>query len=387
MHYQPSVGQTDRHMTSRNLLKRPDEMSEADWAGWTRMRASKPSLQSPYFHPDYTKLLSELRPDVRIICQYGPDGAPTAFLPLQGQRFARPVGAPMSDYHGIITSDDTLTYDALLTGSDIGAFHFSCATDPSRLRATQILSKTETAAIDIDTTADEWRAARDGSYRRHLKSNRRRTRKSEEDIGPRRVELYSRDIDVYQTLIAWKREKFTQTGKYDVLSADWTQDLIRTLWERGQKANLRCDMHALYFGDRLAAIDLGLSDGTVFHSWMVAYDDALSEYAPGIQLLEALIDSSQETGYRRIDMGEGLDGYKRHYASASADVVTGFVPLSGAAGRLSRIYAATERWGVGRLKDAPGKLRRRYSQIAACEDDLSGRTRHMFAALIKAGRN
>lgn len=375
-----------KHNLPRTLVQQPSQMSETDWSAWLDMRASNPDLRSPYFHPDYTRLLSELRPDVRIACQYDPDGAPTAFLPIQGQRFARPVGAPMSDYHAIITDHDDITYDSLLSDSGIGAYHYSCATDVERLRAPQILSTSVTAAIDIPTSAEEWRAERDGSYRRHLKSNRRRTRKAEDNIGPKRIELFSRDIDVYASLLKWKREKFIQTGKYDVLSADWTQALIRTLWERGAKAGLRCDMHALYFGDKLAAIDLGLSDGDVFHSWMVAYNDELSEYAPGIQLLEGLIDATPETGYRRIDMGEGLDGYKRHYASASRDVATGLVPLSGAAGRLSRIYAATERWGVGPLKDAPGKLRRRYSQIAACEDDTGGRVRHMIAAFKSSGR-
>lgn len=377
------MGQTDRHTLPHKLVQRVSEMSETDWSAWSRMRADNASLRSPYFHPDYARLLADLRPDVRVLCQYDAAGEPTAFLPLQGQRFARPVGAPMSDYHGIITNDKAITYDSLLSGSGIGAFHYSCAVDTTRLRQSQILSAAQTAAINVDTTPQDWRAARDGSYRRHLKSNRRRTRKAEEVFGPRRIEIFSRDIDVYRTLIEWKRDKFAQTGKYDVLSADWTQDLIRTLWERGPKSDLRCDMHALYFGDRLAAIDLGLSDGNVFHSWMVAYDDALSEYGPGIQLLEGLIDETGITGYRCIDMGEGLDGYKRHYASASVDVVSGFVPIAGAAGRLSRIYAATERWGVGRLKDAPGKLRRRYSQIAACEDGFTGRTRHMLAAFRK----
>lgn len=362
-------------------------MTESDWAAWTRMRASNSDLKSPYFHPDYTRLLSELRPDVRIVCQYDPDGRPLAFLPIQGQRFARPVGAPMSDYHAIITDDANITYQSLLSNTDIGAYHFSCATDPQKLRMTQILSTSQTAAIDIETTAEDWRSARDGSYRRHLKSNRRRTRKAEDAYGPKQIKTFSRDIDVYTTLVKWKREKFSQTGKYDVLSADWTQGLIRRLWERGPTSDLRCDMHALYFGDRLAAIDLGLSDGDVFHSWMVAYDDALAEFGPGIQLLEGLIDASLETGYKRIDMGEGLDGYKRHYSSASTDVVSGLVAFSGAAGRLSRIYAATERWGVENLKDAPGKLRRRYSQIAACEDGKANRVKHMLAAVLSSQRH
>lgn len=378
--------QGTKQNVTRTQVLRADQMTESAWSAWADMRANNAALRSPYFHPDYTRLLAELRPDVRIICQYDAEGTPTAFLPVQGQRFARPVGAPMSDYHAIITRSDDVTYDSVLSSSGIGAYHYSCAVDVKRLSTAQILSTTETAAIDIDGTAEDWRKDRDGSYRRHLKSNRRRTRKAEEQIGEKRIELFSRDIDVYSTLLTWKREKFAQTGKYDVLSSNWTQDLIRKLWERGPKAALRCDMHALYFGDQLAAIDLGLSDGDVFHSWMVAYNDELSEYAPGIQLLEALIDASETTMYRRIDMGEGLDGYKRHYASASQIVATGLVPISGAAGRLSRIYAATERWGVGHLKDAPGKLRRRYSQIAACEDKAGGRVRHMLAAFATAGR-
>jgi CelD/BcsL family acetyltransferase involved in cellulose biosynthesis len=376
-----------RHKLPKTIVQNPSQMSETDWTTWATIQSRSPELQSPYFHPDYTKLLSELRPDVRIVCQYDETGKPIAFLPIQGKRFARPVGAPMSDYHAIITDQEDVTYDSLLSASGIGAYHFSCATDVTRLRLPQILARNETAAIDIKTTAEDWRAARDGSYRRHLKSNRRRSRKAEESIGPKRVELFSRDIDVYAALLTWKRKKFAQTGKYDVLSAEWTQSLIRRLWEQGPKAGLRCDMHALYFGDRLAAIDLGLSDGKTFHSWMVAYDDELSEYAPGIQLLESLIDATPETGYRHIDMGEGIDGYKRHYASASRPVVSGLVPLSGAAGRLSRIYAAAERWGVGPLKDAPGKLRRRYTQIAACEDGTGGRVRHMIAAFASTSRS
>jgi len=373
--------------SNRHIVQSVDSLTDADWTAWKTMRAANSALISPYFHPDYTRLLSELRPDVSIASFYDIDGKPLAFLPIQGKRFARPVGAPMSDYHGLITDRSELTYETCLEGTNIGALHVSHITDPDRLRATQILSQEETACFVIEETVDAWRESKDSSYRRHLKSNRRRIRKASEAIGEPRIALFSRDIDVYQTLLDWKRAKFSDTGKYDVLSAEWTQSLIRKLWERGQHADLRCDMHALYFGDRLAAIDLGLSDGVTFHSWMVAYDDDLSEYAPGIQLLEKLIDATPDTGYSRYDLGAGLGGYKRHYATHASVVMGGFVPLSGAAGRLSRVYAATEKWGEKALRDVPGKLRRRYSQIAACEDGLSGRTRHMMAAFGHALRN
>ena len=140
-------------------------------------------------------------------------------------------------------------------------------------------------------------------------------------------------------------------------------------------------MQALYFGDRLAAIDMGLTDGDTFHSWIVAYDGELHSYAPGIQLLEGLIDESQSLGYTRIDLGVGTDGYKRHYATENIKTGTGFIAAQGSAATLSNLYSKAERFGQKALKDAPGKLRRRYTQIAACEDSVSGRAKAMFDAV------
>ena len=366
------------------VIKPAKAMTESDWAAWAQMREDNPALLSPYFHPDYTRLIATMRDDVRIICAYR-GREPLAFLPIQGERFARPVGAPMSDYHGII-SRGGVDYETLLAGLPIGALHFNSAVDHSGLAQGHILSGADSAAIDLKDGGQAWRETRDGSYRRHLKSTRRRIRKAEEEFGPRRFVYKSRDIDVFRQLIKWKTDKFAETGKYNVLSADWTMGLIRGLWERPTEDGLRNDMQVLYFGDRLAAIDLGLTDGKTFHSWIVAYDGELHSYAPGIQLLEGLIESSAELGYNRIDLGPGLDGYKRQYATDGQRVTAGYVPVSGPASSISKLYAGAERWGETSLADIPGKLRRRYTQIAACEDAMSGRAKAMMGAVLTSKR-
>ncbi len=370
--------------TIQKIIKTADQMTEADWTAWTALRAGNPALISPYFHPDYTRLIADLREDVRIVCAYQ-NREPVAFLPIQGGRFARPLGAPMSDYHGIISRGD-IGYDDLLSGLPIGALHFSAAIDQGCLKSYCVLSEQESAALDLPEGGPAWRESKDGSYRRHLKSTRRRIRKAEEEFGPRRFVYRSRDIDVFRQLIDWKSQKFSETGKYNVLSADWTAALIRKLWESPTEDGLRNDMQALYFGDRLAAVDLGLTDGKIFHSWIVAYDSDLHSFAPGIQLLEGVIDAAADLGYKRIDLGAGLDGYKRQYATHGHKVVTGYVPISGTAGSLSKIYAGAERWGEKALADIPGKLRRRYSQIAACEDEISGRAKAMLSAVMTSHR-
>jgi len=366
------------------IVKRANELSEIDRTAWIALRASNEATYSPYFHLDYTLLLSELRNDVFIACIYEND-LPIAFLPYQGQRFTRPVGAPMTDYHGFICKEDAdfNTVD-VLKEAGIGAYHFS-ASVKSPL-SSHFQSENEGVLMDLNAGAELWRGARDGSYRRHLKSNRRRIRKASEDFGELHFVWQSKDQALFDQLITWKKQKFAETGKYDVLSADWTMELLMRLWQRNN-GGLRCDMQALYFGDRLAAIDLGLSDGDTFHSWIVAYDGELHSYAPGIQLLEGLIDASKELGYERIDLGVGTDGYKRHYATEPLKVGTGFIAAQGSAAALSNLYSKAESFGQKALKDAPGKLRRRYTQIAACEDSVSGRAKALFDAVKSSGRH
>lgn len=364
-------------------VKRAQELSETDRMAWEALRVSNPQTYSPYFHLDYTKLLSELREDVFIACVYE-RGLPIAFLPYQGERFARPVGAPMTDYHGFICKPDAdLDPVEILKAVRVGAYHFSAVVNGQL--SPHFQSEDDGVMMDIEAGPQQWRDARDGSYRRHLKSNRRRIRKATEDIGEPHFEWQSKDQAIFETLITWKKQKFVETGKYDVLSAQWTMQLLTRLWQR-KTEGLRCDMQALYFGDRLAAIDLGLSDGDIFHSWIVAYDGELHSYAPGIQLLEGLIDAAAELGYKRIDLGVGIEGYKRHYASETVTVGTGFIAAQGSAAALSNLYGKAENFGQKALKDAPGKIRRRYTQIAACEDSVSGRAKAMLSAVKGAPR-
>jgi len=364
-------------------VKRACELSETERMAWAALRASNPALYSPYFHLGYTELLSELRDDVYIACAYEND-LPIGFLPYQGAKFSRPVGAPMTDYHGFICKGDA-DFDAatVLKEAGIGAFHFSASVNEQIKPHVQATD--DGTMADVSAGAEAWRGERDSSYRRHLKSTRRRIRKAEEEFGPRRFVWQSQDQAIFDRLIAWKKQKFTETGKYDVLSANWTLQLLQRLWQ--SEGELRCDMQALYFGDRLAAVDLGLTDGVTFHSWIVAYDGELHSFAPGIQLLEGLIEASAELGYSRIDLGAGTDGYKRHYASDPVTIGSGFIAAQGPAAALSNIYSAAERFGEKALKDAPGKLRRRYSQIAACEDSVSGRARAMLSAVRTSGKS
>jgi len=346
------------------------DLTAADRAAWLSLRAYDAALESPYHHPDYHHLVHKHQGGGKVTLARR-DGELIGLLPWQGGAFARPSGAPLSDYQTLIAAPDTdLDIRQLLMGQAVGAFHYTAMPTDNGV---------ETTRLEL-TSADNWRAARDGSYRRHLKSTRRRIRKAEDEIGTPRTVMQSRDIDAYQTLMQWKQEKFQETGKYDVLANAGNSALLRELWERGPSSPLRADLHVLYFGDRLAACDLGLTDGHVFHSWIVGYNPDLITYAPGIQLMEGLIDAAPDIGYTVIDLGPGTEGYKRHYATHSRQVASGVVTLPSMAGWIAGRYDQAEDALRSKTGDALGKLRRRYSQIAACEPRISGRSRALVSA-------
>jgi len=289
----------------------------------------------------------------------------------------------MTDYQGFIEAHDAqIDHMEFLQGAEIGALHYSALVGE---QSDMIGFHRETyplSLIDLSDGVEAWRASRSSSYRRSLKSNRRRIRRTEDEFE-RRFDFKSRSGAAYDQLMVWKQERFAETGLYDVLSADWTSGLLRELWERDE--GLRCDMHVLYFGEEMAAMDMGLTDGETFHSWMVAYNPDFHALSPGTQLLEHMIDKAPELGYRLIDLGAGQDSYKSAYAVDGSAARSGYVPVAGAAAAISRLYGAAEKFGEKSLKDIPGKLRRRYTQIADCDDTVSGRAKAMLDAVRTGG--
>lgn len=372
----------------RYFVKAAAELTELERAAWADMRAANPALYSPYYHLDYTRVVAGLRDDVRVITGYE-DGAPAAFLAVQGTAFARPVGAPMTDYHGVICRPETqIDLSAMLSAAGIGAYHYDALARTAGIVAPEPIA---CSVIDLSGGGAQWREGQDGSYRRHLKSLRRRIRKSESEHGEVITVLQTRGQDVYDQVIAWKRDQYARTGKYDVLSANWTRGLLDELMARTGET-LRADMHALYFGDRLAAVDLGLTDGQTYHSWITAYDPQLRNYSPGMQLLEQIIDGAAGCGYHALDLGPGLDGYKKHYADERfTPVSSGFVAAGGPAAALTRLYGAAEaaamRAPIGGLSQLPGKLRRRYGMISACDPTFSGRAKALVSAVADSGKS
>lgn len=351
---------------------------------WHAFRNENPVLYSPYFHPDYTKIIASLRDDVSVAV-LKQNNAIVAILPFQGKSFARPVGSPMTDYQAVICKKgSSYTPEEVLEGTFVGAYHYNALLSNSDARADTL---EKAAVIEFPDGPKSWRKNRNRAFKKHYSDLKRRIKNVTEDIGTPRFETCLQSEEVFKTLMDWKTAQFAASEYYNIFQNDWTRELLKTLLERDNTEALSLHMHALYFEDKLVAIDTGLVEGGTYHRWIVAYNPDYHKYSPGMQILNHIIDEADHLGYKRIDHGLGLEGFKKHYATKDVVAVSGFAAMSGLPSASSKAYNMLERMTSKHSSDVLGKLRRRYTQISGCEEGFANKQRVLLSSILQKAKS
>ena len=94
--------------SSMKITLVPGRELDADLFGtWIQLQQANPDLVSPYFHPQFTKIIAAVRNDIEVAVLEA-DGKIVGFFPFQRERpsHARPVGGIISDCHGLICTKD-----------------------------------------------------------------------------------------------------------------------------------------------------------------------------------------------------------------------------------------------------------------------------------------
>src|SRR5262249_1313532 len=129
---------------------------------------------------------------------------------------------------------------------------------------------------------------------------------------------------VLAQLIEWKRAQYKRTDARDVLGYPWVLALLERLLARRDPA-FRGMLSALYIGDRLAAVHLGMRSYRVLEWWVPAYDRGVDTYSPGLLLLAEIAKAARSLGIARIDLGKGMEPYKLSFMSGTIPLAEGSV--------------------------------------------------------------
>ncbi|MFS2318508.1 GNAT family N-acetyltransferase [Maricaulis sp. D1M11] len=366
-------------------IKRFDELSAADKEQWNQWAAPSGQLISPYLRAEFAGTIARYRDDVRIAV-LEQDGTTNGYFahhtPQNG--VLRPVGAPMSDYQGAVIRPGARAHPTdFLKATGSSAIVYDNWFCPLGGVKSARRERDGSVVVDLSAGADAYFSAQRSQFKDHFKKTARRLRAAERDFGPARVEIGDPCGSAFDQLVAWKRQQYRDTAKLDVMGIDWVMNVLDHL-QQSSENGFGGLTAALWFGDRLAAVEFGIQADGVYHSWFPAYDPELAKYSPGLLLMHGIFEQAQDMGLNRVDLGRGGQHYKKYYASYEVPLDQGRVLTSGFAALAIYGWEAAEKAAQvmpERVADIPARLRRRWAQVSAYERRLGPRLASMALAM------
>lgn len=299
------------------------ELSSDLVRAWAELQQANPALASPYFHPKFTGIVSQVlgNVEVAVIGDFNGTAALFPFQRLPGN-VGVPVGHFLSDYHGLIC-EPGLECDprALVKQCGLIAWDFDHLITSQISFAPFYQSVDPSPQIDLSGGFEMYFRGQGG-----LKTEPVKIRRLERHHGPLRFISHSADRSALSRLFMWKSQQYQRTGNEDIFRDARIRSIVQEVHETQDK-HFSGMLSALYAGDRLVAAHLGMRAGSIWHYWFPAFDPEFSYYSPGSLLLLKMAEHAPTAGIKTIDLGKGMYEQKRRFMNASVPVASGRVEL------------------------------------------------------------
>jgi CelD/BcsL family acetyltransferase involved in cellulose biosynthesis len=290
-------------------------------AAWIRLQSANPDLASPYFHPEFTRIVATARNDVEVAVLES-EGSIVALLPFQREQETRgrPVGGIISDYHGLICAQQfrfspvdllercrlhSWDFDHLIAAQkSFEPFHWSTEISPQ---------------IDL---SNGYKA-----YARQLRLSGfqqipKKIRRIEEEFGRLQFVAHSHDVAILEAVLEWKSLQYRQARHADLFAPGWIRDAVKRIFITSVDGWSGV-LSLLYAGDRLVAGHFGMRSRRIWHYWFPSYEPESAKYSPGLILLLKMAEYAAEAGTPIIDLGKGMNAYKERLMNSASLLASG----------------------------------------------------------------
>jgi CelD/BcsL family acetyltransferase involved in cellulose biosynthesis len=320
----------------RVTVLRPGELGPEEARLWAKFQQLSPVTMNPFLSLTFARAVDRFRPNARVAV-IEEEGKIEAFLPfeLASRTIAVPIGSPMNDLQGFIHSGLPIDARRVIKSAGLRGWRFGQVPAEQRALIPYHYEEavTEAPAIDLRDGYESYFNSRSKS----LTTKKMRQRRSlERQVGTVHLEWQSsRPEDSLRQLVAWKSSKYHGTEE---LFSDPTA--MRILEELGSADDEYCRgvVSVLRAGQRLAAINIGMTGPRGLTGWFAAYDGELSRFSPGTLLILAVAEEADRQGLGYYDLGYGQDSYKFRLANTSYSVAGGAVWVSRAERAARRLY-------------------------------------------------
>lgn len=363
---------------------RPCDLGVEERAAWRAFRAGRSELASPYFDLRYIQAAGQVAPYAAVaVARRG--ARIVAFLPFQRRAgLVQPLGAPLSDYHGLIRAPG-VEVDLLDVVRGVGGRSLRFGGLIGAPPEGAVLKQSFAMVADLSGGFDAYLASRRAAgHGGELKDKRRRARALVRDHGEARFTFGRDPGEVLDLVIRLKRDQWRRTDQHDVMASPWTVALLQRLAASPEEDfGLRCA--TFHVGDRLIAAEIGLLSGDAYHLWFPVYDPDFAKYSPGALMTLETLRAAAEQGIRTVDFGPMRETYKKVFADPSIPVWEGQAHTTGiaAAGWRAAEQAVS---AAPMLKDLWRGAMRRLDRIAACEPTFNGQVGASARTVAQLGR-
>jgi CelD/BcsL family acetyltransferase involved in cellulose biosynthesis len=323
---------------------RPCELGATHVAKWHEFQQADEGLQNPFLSVEFAQAVDLSRPDARVVV-IEDGGDVVGFLPLSVAKgsIARSIAPGFCDLQAIV-------HDPGWEANLLDVFHRSKLTSytfdyhlGAQVPARSGVRRSQNWLIDLS----EGHAAYFGWLEEHhhnfLAKIRKNLRRLERDTGELEFRFDTASASDLETLMRFKSQQCRRLGWRDISAVPWVRKLVdqllgtRAPWLTGTMSTLVAD------GSIISA-DFSLRSRGVWAGWFMAYDTSFEARSPGLVRMYMLIEALSGTGVRHIDLGKGVEDFKRHLSNGTIEVaeasITGSTPLGLLVGAISKMSYA-----------------------------------------------
>ena len=317
----------------------PHELDATLTDAWRAIQSRTDAYVSPYFCPEFTQLVASVRNDVRVAVIEN-DGRPVGFFPHQRSflGMGKPVGGPLSDYHGVIAEPGSeWSVSELMQSAKLSVWAFDHLVDEPGKFAPYVTARATSPRINLSAGFENYLSRFGG----RLADVGRKVRKVEREVAPLSFEFHDPSNINMECLITWKTEQIRRTRVSNVFGVHWTGELLRRIMNV-QSTDFAGVCSVLRAGDEVVAVHAGMRSRNMLHWWFPTYNRKFEKYSVGTILLFRIAEAAAAIGIRTVDLGKGDSQYKQRVMTDAADLVEGFVELPSLLASARKLQRAAE---------------------------------------------
>lgn len=301
-----------------------DELSPEHLRAWTEIVEQRPELDSPFFRPEFTLAISQLRTRIEVAVIRDPYEI-VGVIPFRrvSPVVGQPVGGRLSGAAGIICRDGIeIPLNELLQRIHLSSWDFEDVPDSQRQFAPYAFATSESHYIDLSDGFQSYCELKKSEGSKRISKLNSLCRKLEREHGPVEFRFGDARLDMLGHLIEHKSRQFHDTHHTNVFNFDWTTTLLADLLNSNSDT-LRGNLSTLSVGGQPIAISYDLQSKHVLHGWFTTFDAAYCRYSPGSLLVLKIAEAAAASGIERFDLGPGEQLFKQTLKSHSKSVYAG----------------------------------------------------------------